>query len=408
MLLLQSDEYFMSLAMEQAIEAELAGEVPVGAVVVKGGQVIAKGRNRTIEWNDPSAHAEVVALKEAARVCGTHRLSGLQLFVTLEPCAMCSGAIFHGRIERVVFGAADPKTGCAGSVLNLFAVDKLNHHAEVSGGVLSQECSDILVRFFERSRARKIASSIPLREDTLRTSESRFTGLLSSNLPSHFHLGREGFRLHYRDVHPAISRKTVLCLHEFPYWSEQFVSLVSKFESAGWRTICPDLIGCGLSDKPKKAAWHNDRAHARVLGDLLSHLNMIPQTIIALGSSANIASTLVQSTDWAATKLVHLDRCDDEDSYRDTGIAHSVKTTIGPGRAGERHFLADLSPTQYRVATAPFPDAGHTAIFKGRLHSSFAHKHNDGFICLLRPVSSNRFELGEEVEEALFRMVEQG
>ncbi|WNO03638.1 tRNA adenosine(34) deaminase TadA [Rhodoferax mekongensis] len=398
----------MSLALEQAIEAESAGEVPVGAVVVKGGQVIARGRNRTIEWNDPSAHAEVVALKEAARVCGTHRLSGLQLFVTLEPCAMCSGAIFHGRIARVVFGAADPKTGCAGSVLNLFAVDTLNHHAEVSGGVLSQECSDILVRFFERSRARKIVSSIPLREDSLRTSESRFKGLLSSSMPSHFHLGREGFRLHYRDVHPAISGKTVLCLHEFPYWSEQFVSLVSKFESSGWRTICPDLIGCGLSDKPKKAAWHSDEAHAGVLRDLLSHLNMIPQTIIALGASANIASALVQATNWVATKLVHLDRCDSEVSYRDAGKAHSVKTMIGPWRAGEQHFLADLSPTQYRVATAPFPDAGHTAIFKGRLHSSFAHKYIDGSICLHRPVSSNRFELGEEVEEALFRMVEQG
>ncbi|NBW49132.1 MAG: tRNA-specific adenosine deaminase [Betaproteobacteria bacterium] len=398
----------MSLALEQAIEAELAGEVPVGAVVVMEGQVIARGRNKTIEWNDPSAHAEVVALKEAAKVCGTHRLSGLQLFVTLEPCAMCSGAIFHGRIKRVVFGAADPKTGCAGSVLNLFAVDKLNHHAEVSGGVLSNECSEVLIRFFERTRAKKMASSTPLREDALRTSESCFMGLLSSRLPSHFHVGREGFRLHYRDVQSETTRKTVLCLHEFPYWSEQFVSLASKFESSEWRIICPDLVGCGLSDKPKKAVWHSDEAHARVLCDLFSHLNVIPQFIIALGASANIASALVQISKWTATKLVHLAPFVDEVASLDSAKACSVKVKARPSQKCDLSLLADLSPTQQRVVIAPFPDAGHAAVLKGMSHSSFTRKNNDAFTHWIYPARPNSFELGDEVEEALFRMVEQG
>jgi len=245
-LLLKSDEYFMSLAMEQAIEAELAGEVPVGAVVVKGGQVIAKGRNRTIEWNDPGRHgAEVVALKEAARVCGTHRLSGLQLFVTLEPCAMCSGAIFHrGRIERVVFGAADPKTGCAGSGIEFVCGGQgsMPSRRKVSGGVLSQECSDILVRFFERSRAKKnrmVNSFERGYASYVRVPFHRFIVWRSAQ-PFPFRARRLQVALS-RCPPCNLSRKTVLCLHEFPYWSEQFVSLVSKFESAGWRTICPDL-----------------------------------------------------------------------------------------------------------------------------------------------------------------------
>jgi len=321
---------------------------------------------------------------------------------------MCSGAIFHGRIERVVFGAADPKTGCAGSVLNLFAVDKLNHHAEVSGGVLSNECSEVLVRFFERTRVKKIASSTPLREDALRTSEACFTGLLSSSLPSHFHLGREGFRLHYRDSHSNFGSKTVLCLHEFPYWSEQLVSLVSKFESSGWRTICPDLIGCGLSDKPKKAVWHSDEAHARVLWDLVSHLNVVPQVVISFGLSANIAFALVQMSKWTETKLVQFDCIVDEMVSHDTYKFDPVNAKARPSHKGVQSFLADLSPTQQKVVMAPFPDAGHAAVLNGMSHSSFARKNDGAFTHLIYPARPNRFELGAEVEDALLRMAEQG
>ena len=128
------DECFMRMALAQAAEAAAAGEVPVGAIVVKDGRVIASGRNAPIGLNDPTAHAEIVALRGAAQAVGNYRLDGCELFVTLEPCAMCSGAMLHARLARVVFGAPDRKTGAAGSVLDLFAQKNLNHHTQLCGG----------------------------------------------------------------------------------------------------------------------------------------------------------------------------------------------------------------------------------------------------------------------------------
>ena len=143
----------MRVALELANEAEACGEVPVGAVVVKDGLVVGTGFNRPIGQHDPTAHAEISALRDAAARLGNYRLPGCELYVTLEPCVMCVGAIQHARISRVVFGASDPKTGAAGSVLNLFAEARLNHHAEVFGGVLAQECGSRLSSFFARRRA---------------------------------------------------------------------------------------------------------------------------------------------------------------------------------------------------------------------------------------------------------------
>ena len=134
------DEEFMRAALELASQAEQAGEVPVGAVVVKNGEIIGRGSNAPISRHDPSAHAEMMALRDAAQRVGNYRLIDCELYVTLEPCLMCVGAMFHARISRVVYGASDPKTGAAGSVLNLFAETRLNHHAEVQGGVLAEEC----------------------------------------------------------------------------------------------------------------------------------------------------------------------------------------------------------------------------------------------------------------------------
>ncbi len=142
----------MRLAMDQARLARAAGEVPVGAVVVRDGEVIGAGWNRPISTHDPTAHAEVMALREAARRVGNYRLPGCTLYVTLEPCALCTGAIFHARIARVVYGAPDPKTGVAGSVLNLYAEPRLNHHAEIVGGVLAEECGTLLSAFFAEKR----------------------------------------------------------------------------------------------------------------------------------------------------------------------------------------------------------------------------------------------------------------
>jgi tRNA(adenine34) deaminase len=147
------EQRFMALALEQARLAWLEGEVPVGAVVVKDGEVIATGYNRPIGRHDPTAHAEITALRAAAEKLGNYRLPGCELYVTLEPCIMCSGAMMHARLARVVYAATDPKTGACGSVVNLFEEDRLNHHTGVLGGVMAEEASGLLKAFFAERRA---------------------------------------------------------------------------------------------------------------------------------------------------------------------------------------------------------------------------------------------------------------
>lgn len=142
----------MRAALAQAALALAAGEVPVGAVVVKDGAIVGAGFNRPIGAADPTAHAEIGALRAAAARLGNYRLPDCALYVTLEPCVMCAGAIQHARIARLVYGAADPKTGACGSVIDLFAQPRLNHHAEVAGGVLADECGRLLSEFFARRR----------------------------------------------------------------------------------------------------------------------------------------------------------------------------------------------------------------------------------------------------------------
>ena len=146
------DRQFMEQAIEQAQLAAAANEVPVDAVLVRDGKVISKGFNKPITNHDPSAHAEMLALREAAKVEENYRLPGSTLYVTLEPCAMCSGAILHARVDRVVFGATDPKTGAAGSVLDVFSSKQINHQTSVEGGVMSEECGQLLRSFFKERR----------------------------------------------------------------------------------------------------------------------------------------------------------------------------------------------------------------------------------------------------------------
>jgi tRNA(adenine34) deaminase len=152
----RQDAAFMRRALELGQRAGEAGEVPVGAVLVIDGAVVGEGHNRPISSCDPTAHAEVEALRAAAGRAGNYRLPGSVLYVTLEPCVMCAGALMHARVARVVFGASDPKTGACGSILDLFAETRLNHHTKVDGGVLAEECGELMRAFFSVRRASSV------------------------------------------------------------------------------------------------------------------------------------------------------------------------------------------------------------------------------------------------------------
>jgi tRNA(adenine34) deaminase len=252
---------FMQQALAQAREAAAAGEVPVGAVLVRNGEVIATGRNAPIDGHDPTAHAEIVALRAAAQKLGNYRLEDCELYVTLEPCAMCAGAMLHARLKQVVFGAADPKTGAAGSVINLFAEQQLNHQTQVTGGLMAEESTALLQDFFQKCRAdqRDAAKRLhPLRDDALRTPDAAFENLPGypwppnyiSDLPA---LG--GLRMHYLDERGQGGNGdqglTFLCLHGNPAWSYLYRKMVPVFLEAGHRVVAPDMPGFGKSDKPK-------------------------------------------------------------------------------------------------------------------------------------------------------------
>lgn len=150
-----NDEYFMRQAMLLAHEAQQAGEVPVGAVLVKNGKIIGRGANAPITRTDPSAHAEMLAIRDAAQKLGNYRLIDCALFVTLEPCLMCAGTIMHARLSRIVYGASDYKTGVCGSVMDVFSEPRLNHHTQITGGILADECGQMLSQFFAQRRLEK-------------------------------------------------------------------------------------------------------------------------------------------------------------------------------------------------------------------------------------------------------------
>ena len=267
----------MGLALEQARQAALAGEVPVGAVVVRDGVVLASGRNAPVGNCDPTAHAEILALRGAAQALGNYRLDDCDLYVTLEPCAMCSGAMLHSRLRRVVFGAADPKTGAAGSVIDLFAQPVLNHRTQVVGGVRAEECGAVLMDFFQERRQEARAMTNAVREDALRTPEDRFAGIPDypwqprylSDLPS-----LAGLRMHYLDEGGPGAGLTWLCLHGNPAWSYLYRKMIPVFLAAGHRVVAPDLIGFGRSDKPKKESAHSFGWHRQVLLEMVERLDL--------------------------------------------------------------------------------------------------------------------------------------
>ncbi len=276
--MLQDDQRWMALALDQARRAAESGEVPVGAVVVKDGQLLACGCNAPIAGHDPTAHAEIVALREAAHVLGNYRLDGCTLYVTLEPCPMCSGAMLHARLARVVYGAADPRTGAAGSALDLLALTQLNHQTQVTGGVCADACGQLLKDFFKPRRI----NAEPLREDALRTPDKAFAGLPMlpgtacsvQDLPA-----LAGLRLNYVDTDPGGAGEATLWVHGPQAWSLAWRGELCAMPAS--RHILVDLIGFGRSDKPKKEVFHTLVRHAAILHDLCDRLGL--QRVQAVG-----------------------------------------------------------------------------------------------------------------------------
>ena len=238
----------MRHALRLAQQAAEAGEVPVGAVVVYQGQIVGEGRNAPIASGDPTAHAEVQALRDAARRLGNYRLEGCTLYVTLEPCTMCSGAMLHARVGRLVYGAAEPKTGAAGSVLNVFGYPAINHQTQVLRGVLAEECAALLARFFQQRRqAHRAAAVHPLPDTALRVPDRAFADLpdwpwqprYRSDLPS-----GQGLRLAAVDEGPQGATLTWLCLAASPGWGWAFRHLIPVFLAAGHRAALQAAPQC--------------------------------------------------------------------------------------------------------------------------------------------------------------------
>ena len=370
---MESDQGFMQLALNQARMAALAGEVPVGAVVIKDGKVLATGRNAPIGEHDPTAHAEIVALREAARLLGNYRLDGCVLYVTLEPCAMCSGAMLHSRLKRVVFGAADPKAGAAGSVVNLFANNTLNHHTTIEGGLLAQECAVVLQTFFQEKRAGQSLqkqSQHPLRDDALRTPDARFQGLPGYPWQPHYlsHLtALKGLRLHYLDEGPADAPLTYLCLHGSPSWSYLYRKMIPVLLQAGHRVVAPDLIGFGRSDKPKKEAAHSFTFHRQVMLELIERLDLQRVVLVVHGWGGLLGLTLPMAAPQRFQGLLAMNTMlpTDDDTPLASGFeAWLVWCAKNPAFNIARYMAREcpnLSMQECEAYVAPFPDRGFRA-----------------------------------------------
>lgn len=332
-----TDEHWMRLALAQARAAAVAGEVAVGAVVVRHGALVGQGHNMTLHHNDPSAHAEMVALRQAAEQLGNYRLPDCELFVTLEPCVMCAGAMLHARLKRVVFGAADPKTGAAGSVLNVFSNPLLNHQTQVQCGVLQQACADELQQFFSTQRqlqaTHRTQSISLLRDDALRTPLRCFqhlpklpgTSCLIQDLPA-----LDGLRLHYQDTLVDKNTNVVVGLHGPRDWCVVWRQELAQALAQGQRLLCPDLIGFGQSDKPKKMSTHNLTWHASYLAQWMERLGLERVTLRVPAAMQ--------------------------------ALAHELQHVAGQRIQGID--LHEPAPVSEHERNAPFPDNGHRAALR--------------------------------------------
>lgn len=367
----------MALALAQAQEAAEQGEIPVGAVIVRHGQVIATGRNTPIGEHDPTAHAEIVALRAAALALGNYRLDECEMFVTLEPCAMCSGAMLHARLKRVVFGAADAKTGAAGSVINLFDLPQLNHQTALQGGVMAEQGSALLQDFFRLRRAGQKEDARrrhPLRDDALRTPDSAFQGLPDYPWAAHYVSdlpALAGLRLHYLDErgeHPSAQTGepplTYLCLHGPSSWSYHFRKMIPSLLKAGQRVIAPDLIGFGKSDKPKKEHFHTLTVHRQILLELVERLDLKNIVLVLEDDAGLLGRTLPLSAPQRYRGLLVMN------ALMADGKLANWPELLASGAAELAWLRLPAASLQellcltvgVRVAdAAPFPDQGHRA-----------------------------------------------
>lgn len=357
-----SHEDCMQLALEQAYLAEQRGEIPVGAVVLHGDKVVAVGHNQTIASCDPTAHAEVVALRAAAQTLGNYRLDGCVLYVTLEPCAMCLGAIFHSRVAAVYFGAADTKTGACGSVLNLPGEHRINHHCQVHGGVLQSQCAQHLSTYFARLRADKRQHRVPVREDALRLPAGALTRYMEGvqALPIDDLEAAQGLRVQvWQNISaPQRPARLVLCLHGASSWSCIYRALLMSPLDGTTTVWALDLPGHGGSDKTKRGQEFNTTYQLTVLDAIVrkssaSHIHLVAQ-------------------DTGCELAVHL-------AARHPGRIDAL-TLYNPLCLDRAHLLHQGTPVRSRAQfidslkrqcagnldtiaalAAPYPDAGHLA-----------------------------------------------
>ncbi len=378
-----TDAELMQQALQQAQQALNEGEVPVGAVVVHHGQVIATGRNAPIDQHDPTAHAEITALRAAAQTLGNYRLDDCELFVTLEPCAMCTGAMLHARLKRVVFGAPDPKTGAGGSVVNLFNLPQLNHQTQLQGGMLADECAALLQDFFKVRRDQikeRSKMNHPLRDDALRTPDACF-----NNLPGYPWLAHylsdlptlAGLRLHYLDegrrkgssnaADAATTEAiTYLCLHGNPAWSYLYRKMIPVFLAAGARVVAPDLVGFGKSDKPKKENAHSFTWHRQVLLEFVERLDLRNVVLVVQDWGGLLGLTLPMAAPHRFKGLVVMNTTlATGDVPLSAGfVAWREMCAKNPAFDVARLFArgnSHLSAPECAAYMAPFPDAGHRA-----------------------------------------------
>ena len=362
----------MQQALALAHQAAEAGEVPVGAVLVHQGVVIATGHNAPIVSQDPTAHAEIRALRAGAARLGNYRLEDCELYVTLEPCPMCAGALLHARLKRVVFGAPDPKTGAAGSVLDLFAQSQLNHQTAVQGGVLAQECGALLQDFFQRKREAQRRLSQPVREDAVRTPDACFVDLPAypwaphylSDLPA-----LAGLRLHYLDEGPHDAPMTWLCLHGNPSWSYLYRKMVPVFLAAGHRVVAPDLIGFGRSDKPKRESAHSFSWHRQVLLEFVERLDLSNIVLVVQDWGGLLGLTLPMAAPQRYQDLLVMNTLlATGDQPLPAGFLAWREMCAKKPDYSVGRLLARGNPlmTQQEAAAydAPFPDRGHRAALR--------------------------------------------